>query len=221
MASSSNHVVPFLAWARPTFARSRSSYTADSCCCCCCCCLGGASSRRAWTVTATWLNPFSSKMWRGKHNCSWNRTMRHKNKRENRVNIIELKGKTNIFSFPQNCLPLSFFIKSASFFLWATQRWQLDTHSHFINTTKVHLSYSKNWKVNKLHRLTYNNGRMEYCEVKSNITEQGNSIQQNKQVIQEKNPNGSNRRIHCRRKNLGNNISWVLRWFHALIQTSW
>lgn len=49
-----------------------SPQTAESCgCCCCCCCLGGASSRRAWTVTATWPNPFSSKMCRGKHNCSW------------------------------------------------------------------------------------------------------------------------------------------------------
>lgn len=52
-----------------------SPQTAESCgCCCCgCCgggCLGGASSRRAWTVTATWPNPFSSKMCRGKHNCS-------------------------------------------------------------------------------------------------------------------------------------------------------
>lgn len=52
-----------------------SPQTAESCggCCCCCGggCLGGASSRRAWTVTATWPNPFSSKMCRGKHNCSW------------------------------------------------------------------------------------------------------------------------------------------------------
>ena len=69
MAGSSSHAVLFH-FGQANAQGAGSPYTADNWCCCCCCCLGGASSRRAWTVTATWLKPFSSKMWRGKHNCS-------------------------------------------------------------------------------------------------------------------------------------------------------
>lgn len=67
MAGSSSHVVLFR-FGQASAQGAGSPYTAENWCCCC---LGGASSRRAWTVTATWLKPFSSKMWRGKHNCSW------------------------------------------------------------------------------------------------------------------------------------------------------
>lgn len=105
MASSSNHVVSFLAWARPTY-RGPEVLTLQTA-----------------AAVAVWVEQVPGEPGQSRQPGSTLSLLKcgeaniiapetgpcniKTNKRENRVNITELKGKINIFSFPQNCLPLS------------------------------------------------------------------------------------------------------------------